>query len=118
LTVLLQKPGIGSKELPGGISLGETIDAVERSKSKVACVTAVPPFAYMHTRYLCRRLRNQFNQLKLTVAFLSGNETGDPHPTQGLPAADETASSLREAVPKIVTMLRTNSVSAIQPAAL
>jgi hypothetical protein len=104
LRQLLEKRGISVKDIATGISAGEINLEVTQSNPKVACVVAVPPFAYMHTRYLCRRLRSQFKELKLTTALLSENEQAEAAPTSALPSVDETAFSLRQAVTQIVAL--------------
>jgi predicted PurR-regulated permease PerM len=47
----------------------EMIELVERRKAAVVCVSATPPAAMMHARYLCKRLRRQFPKLKLVVGL-------------------------------------------------
>jgi predicted PurR-regulated permease PerM len=113
LKQLLQKRGLGAKSLPSGGVINELIDAVDQSRPKVVCITAVPPFSSMHTRYLCRRLRNQFKEPGLVVAFLSENEFVGSNPTQAFPAADETVSSLRQAMAKMARLAQTADESSL-----
>ena len=103
LSQLLRKRGLAAKALTAGISPGAVIEEVERSHVTAAFVTGVPPFAFMHTRYVCRRLRNQFANLKLVAVFLTESEPGNSNrrPT----AVDATVSSLAEAVSKAVALV-------------
>ena len=47
----------------------EMVDLVERRKADVVCVSATPPGALMHARYLCRHLRRRFPKVKLVVGL-------------------------------------------------
>jgi hypothetical protein len=45
------------------------IDLVEGRKADVVCVSATPPAAVMHARYLCKRLRGRFPEVNLVVGL-------------------------------------------------
>jgi hypothetical protein len=49
----------------------EMVDLVERHKADVVCVcvSATPPGAMMHARYMCRHLRRRFPNVKLVVGL-------------------------------------------------
>jgi hypothetical protein len=49
----------------------EMLDAVEKSNAGVVCISAVPPFASRHARYLCKRLRPRFPNAKIIVGLWS-----------------------------------------------
>lgn len=106
LKQLLHRRGMAARTIGVGISPGRLLEQVRRENPKTACVLAVPPFAYMHTRYLCRRLRNQFSQLKIVSAILSENGEHESRQVHGPSAADDTAASLKQAVSKIVSPAR------------
>ncbi len=53
----------------------EMMDLVEQHKADVVCISATPPAAVMHARYLCKRLRSRFPQLNLVVGLW--NAKGD-----------------------------------------
>jgi hypothetical protein len=106
LQLMLQKRGHGARNLSAGLTSTTLIEEVDRAKPKVTCVVAVPPFAYVRTRYICRRLRSQFSQLKLAVALLTEGRGAEPQPSPPHPpAADGTAGTLRQAVDTIVTLI-------------
>ena len=46
-------------------------------KIEVVCVTTVPPDGFLHTRYLCKRLRGQFPELRIVAAVLVRDEARD-----------------------------------------
>ena len=106
LKVLLQRRGVGANWLNAGNSGAGAMDEVERSQPRVACVVAVPPFAYMHTRHICRRLHSHFSDLKLVAALLSEKEPVPSDAGKGQPAADQTAISLKETAADIVELLK------------
>ncbi|HTL17386.1 MAG TPA: AI-2E family transporter, partial [Patescibacteria group bacterium] len=106
MKLLLQKRGVGARVVASGVSPAKVIDEVKRSNPKAVCVVAVPPFAYMHTRYLCRRLRSRFSELKLAIALLTESQDDQPRPGSNLPPVDETAATLREAENSIVSLSR------------
>jgi hypothetical protein len=45
------------------------VDLVERRTADVVCVSATPPGAVMHARYLCKQLRRRFPNVKLVVGL-------------------------------------------------
>jgi len=45
------------------------IDLVEQRKADVVCVSATPPGAMMHARYLCKQLRRRLPKVKLIVGL-------------------------------------------------
>jgi predicted PurR-regulated permease PerM len=47
----------------------EMIDLVSGRQADVVCVSATPPAAVMHARYLCKRLRGRFPKVKLVVGL-------------------------------------------------
>ena len=48
---------------------GEMVDSVDQSTADVICVSATPPAAVMHARYLCTRLRGRFPEVNLVVGL-------------------------------------------------
>ena len=47
----------------------EMMDFVERRQADVICVSATPPGAMIHARYLCKQLRRRFPNVKLVVGL-------------------------------------------------
>jgi predicted PurR-regulated permease PerM len=47
----------------------ELAELLEQSQPAVICVSATPPAAVMHARYLCKRLRSRLPQVKLVVGL-------------------------------------------------
>jgi predicted PurR-regulated permease PerM/methylmalonyl-CoA mutase cobalamin-binding subunit len=53
----------------------EMVDLVEERKADVVCISAMPPAAAAHARYLCKRLQGRFPDAHLIVGLW--NATGD-----------------------------------------
>jgi predicted PurR-regulated permease PerM len=107
LEQLLGKRGIRAKVLSCAGLLGECIQKVEEEKPGVVCVAAVPPFGYVHARYLCRRLRNRFPELKVVAAILTEGDVNEIKKRQPAVPADEIGSSLAQAMAAILSLLPT-----------
>ena len=106
LKILLQRRAIAVKVLPAGLSVSAIGDEAGRAKPKIACVIAVPPFAQMHTRYLCRRLRNQFKELKLIIGLLTEKEGLESKPGSSPALPEETFTTLRQTAAAIGSLNR------------
>lgn len=48
---------------------GEMVDLVDQRTADVICLSATPPAAVMHARYLCKRLRARLPEAKLVVGL-------------------------------------------------
>lgn len=48
---------------------GEMVDLVDQHTADIVCVSATPPAAVMHARYLCKRLRDRLPKVKLVVGL-------------------------------------------------
>ena len=53
----------------------EMVDLVERRKPDVVCISATPPAAVMHARYLCKHVRGRFPEVPVVVGLW--NAQGD-----------------------------------------
>jgi len=80
---------------------------VEQEKPGVVCVAAVPPFGYVHARYLCRRLRSRFPDVKVVAAILTEGDVNEIKKRQPPVPADEIGSSLTQALAAILSLLPT-----------
>lgn len=105
LCMLLHRRGIPARALSAEALAGESIREIEDSKTMVACVAAVPPFGYMNTRYLCRRLRNRYPELKLIAAFLTEGDPEEVRKRQPGIQADEVTTNLRQALAAAISLV-------------
>lgn len=113
LVQLLRKRGIAARELSAASFSGESVEQVARERARVACVCAVPPFGYMHTRYMCRRLRTQFSDLKLVGAILTERDVEEIRKRQPAIPADELASSLKQVLAQAISLAATREAQPI-----
>jgi len=107
LEQLLSKRNIPATVLSCAGLLGECIQEVEKRKPRIVCVAAVPPFGYVHARYLCRRLRSRFPDLKVVAAILTEGDANEIRNRQPPVPADEIGSSLSQALAAILSLLPT-----------
>jgi predicted PurR-regulated permease PerM len=107
LEQLLSKRGIRTTVLSCAGLMGECIHEVEKRKPRVVCIAAVPPFGYVHARYLCRRLRSRFPQLKVVAAILTEGDVSEIKKRQPPVPADEIGASLTQALAAILSLLPT-----------
>ena len=104
LAQLITKKGIGAKALRSGVLAGELLEAVESERPLAVVVMAVPPFGYMHARYLCRRLRAQFRELKVFGAILTEQDVAELRERQPAIDVDGLASSLQQALGQVISL--------------
>ena len=106
LAELLKRRGVSASALCSTALAGECVEAITQVKPRVVCVLSVPPYGYMHARYLCRRLQSELTGVKVVAAVLTERDSDElKHREPKLPA-DEVVASLREAL---------NAVLALEP---
>ena len=116
LVQLLSKSGVRAKALPSAALAGESLEEVSREKPRVVCVSAVPPLGYMHARYLCRRLRAEFPELKLVAAILTERDMEEVKKRRPEITSDEVATSLKQALTGIMSLAPTANNERQSPA--
>jgi CheY-like chemotaxis protein len=112
LEQLLGQRGIRGQVLSCAALAGECVEKLKSRNPKIACVVVVPPYGYMHGRYMCRRLRDQFPDLKLIAAVLTEGEVDELRQRRPALAADELASSAKQALTAILSFLPTTDAGA------
>lgn len=105
LMQLLGRKGIEAQCLPLGALASEAVEAVEREGARIACVAAIPPFGFMHTRYLCRRLQIRFKQLKTVAVILTEGDLEELRKHQPALVADDVVVSLKQGVASVTALL-------------
>jgi hypothetical protein len=114
---LLVKRGVKARVLSCAALAGECVEQIKGSETKVVCVAVVPPFGYAHARYLCRRLRAEFPNLRVIAAVLTEREVDELKKRRPQLNADEVAPSLRQTLAAILSFLPTTNQPVAQPAA-
>jgi predicted PurR-regulated permease PerM len=69
LAQVLEATGCSVETLSIASLAGEIAEIVDRQTADVICVSATPPAAVMHARYLCKRLRDRLPNVKLVVGL-------------------------------------------------
>jgi len=69
LAQLLEVRGYCTVAATSDVLAGEMVDMVEGKKADLVCVSAMPPAALAHARYLCKRLHAVHPDIKLVVGL-------------------------------------------------
>ena len=69
LAHLLTLGGIGSKALSHKALANEALDAFAGCEADIVCLSLVRPFAVMQARYLAKRMRARYPQLKILIGL-------------------------------------------------
>lgn len=69
LAQLLEFRGQRTVVAPQGSLASEMLDLIETHKSPVVCISATPPAALAHSRYLCKRLYLRFPDLPAVIGL-------------------------------------------------
>jgi B12 binding domain len=94
----------------------EMVELVEQRKADVVCISAMPPAAAAHARYLCKRLQGRFPEAHLIVGLW--NTTGDLSKAKeriGCGATTQMVGTLAAAQEKIHSLLQPLLVRTEQP---
>lgn len=80
---------------PPNTLTSELIDLVDKTRPPIVVIAALPPGGLTHTRYLCKRLRLRFPELKIVVGRWAAPEEDSPGWTQlGSAGADQVTPTL------------------------
>jgi predicted PurR-regulated permease PerM len=85
---------------------GELLDQVEENNPALICIAATPPGGLAHTRYLCKRLRAKFPELRILVCRWGPRASATSSPGQLEEAgADSITTSLLETRQQFASLL-------------
>ena len=71
---LLEREGYRAESLSYKTLANEMVAQVVESGSAAVCISVVPPYDNLHTRYLCKLLRSRVPNLHILVGTWDGNE--------------------------------------------
>ena len=96
LFVRLLDPAMWEVEVaPANVLTSELVEVVEKTNPALLVIGALPPGGLTHTRYLCKRLRQRFPDLKMVVGRWAAPEDDAPGWAQLKGSgADEVTTSL------------------------
>ncbi len=69
--------GIGSEALTAHVLANEALDLVAERKVEIVCLSALRPFAVMQARYLAKRMRARFPQLKILIGLWDAKKSSE-----------------------------------------
>jgi predicted PurR-regulated permease PerM len=84
---------------PTSLLISELTERIAKAQPDVVCIAALPPGGLAHARYLCKRLRQRFPDLKVLVGRwgLAGDHVTVNQSALTAAGADQVTASLREA---------------------
>jgi predicted PurR-regulated permease PerM/methylmalonyl-CoA mutase cobalamin-binding subunit len=107
LAQLIETSGFRVETISETVLAGELADLIARHQADVVCISAMPPAAARHTRYLCKRLQGTFPEERLIVGLW--NAPGDLAKVRariGCVAAVRVVSTLAQAHEQILVVLQ------------
>jgi hypothetical protein len=105
LTQLLATKGLRAMTVSADSLTSERLEKAGEEKIEVVCVAALVPDGFLHARYLCKRLRGQFPDLRIVAAVVVREQTHDVRTREFLASANEVARSLSEAARQIQSLV-------------
>lgn len=116
LAILLGQRNVQVKALSAKTLLTEYLDEVEKNNTSIICVSCVPPSGLRHARYVCKRLRSRFPELKIIVGIWNSPEEIPAVKERLLPVAVESVViTLQQAAEQISALLTVTESSLPAP---
>ena len=112
LCQLLAAVGIQAETQSNDALAAELVEYAKTEHADIVVISAVPPGATRHARYLCKRLRAQLPKLPIMVGLWSGSQMTRTHKRLNEVGATLVATSLTEAVKQVQSMSRLDRHSA------
>ncbi len=112
LAQLLRQNGVSAQSVSVELLVSEMLELVQTSGARVVCVSAVPPSAIAHARYLYRRLRARFENLQIVLGLWT--LSGDPHAIGARVKSDESikvVTSMAKGREAIVPLVQSMAVT-------
>jgi hypothetical protein len=116
LTHLLKARGIRAKPVSASALASERLEQANGERIEVVCVSTVVPDGCLHTRYLCKRLHDQFPEMRIVAAILVRGEAQDIRRRELSVSANEIAGTLSEAVKQIQSLVSVSPAPVAQTA--
>ncbi len=116
LAQLLNARGIATKPVSAGALSSERLEEANSDKIEVVCVSTVVPDGFLHARYLCKRLHEQFPEMRIVAAVMLRGEGGDVRKRELSVSANEVAATLAEAVNQIQSLVSVPTLPVAQAA--
>jgi predicted PurR-regulated permease PerM len=98
--------------VPAGLLTAEIAQIVERSGARAVCLAALPPGGLSRTRYLCKRLRARWPDLRILImrwTGASGDENPEPLVAAGADSIHTTLLQTRDEISRLAETPPTSS---------
>jgi predicted PurR-regulated permease PerM len=105
LTQLLASHGLRAVAVSADSLTSERLEKAGEQKVEVVCVATLAPDGFLHARYLCKRLRAQFPELRIVAAVVVRDVARNVRTRELLASASEVAASLSEATHQIQSLV-------------
>jgi hypothetical protein len=107
LIQLLCQRGVGARVVSNRALSGEMIEQVHAESSAAVCISALPPFASTHARYLCKRLKPRFPQVRIVVGlWQQGSIVAKTQERLSATGIDKVVTTLADAVIELERLSR------------
>jgi hypothetical protein len=117
LAQLLASNGVVVQAISVTALASEMVDLVEERHADVVCISAMPPAAAAHARYLCKRLHGRFPETNLIVGLWNcGGDLNKAKERIGCGTTSHVVGTLTAAQEKIQSLLRPLLLVREQPA--
>jgi predicted PurR-regulated permease PerM len=110
LSQVLEQAGCEARYVPAAALASEMVQVVEKYNARITCISALPPSALAHARYLCKRVRVKKKEAMLVIG-LWGTKV-DAKKAQAKLAcgeSDKIVRTLAEARSEIVPLINVNA---------
>jgi GAF domain-containing protein len=105
LALLLRSRGVLARALSAKTLLNECLDEMEANHVAIVCISCVPPSGLRHARYLAKRLRARFPQMKVLLGVWSSKDEVDQVKQRMLPVqVDAVVFQMREALEQVAAL--------------
>jgi DNA-binding transcriptional LysR family regulator len=104
LAQLLNAQGICTKPVSASALASERLEEAHREGTEIVCVCTISSDGGLHARYLCKRLREQYPDIRIVAAILARPEARDNRKRELAAMANETGSNLSETVKRVQSL--------------
>jgi predicted PurR-regulated permease PerM len=105
LAQLLESRGTHARVVSADALASERLEQASGEKIEVVSVVTLAADGFVHARYLCKRLREQFPDLRIVATILVYDGAGDVRKRELAASANEIAGSLSEAAKQIQSLV-------------
>ena len=107
LSRLVQRVGLCAQSASMTALASEMLDLVEKGQADIVCISALPPAAVAHARYLCKRLTARFPELKVIIGLWTAKvDFSKARDRVGCGASIQVVSTLADAVQQITQLVQ------------